>query len=115
MERNKNLDRGGFQDRDVGRSNFDRDFGPDYGPDYARYADPPDFEKDAHLKDSIINLVFNDFSQSLQLLDLNVRNGFVFAKVNAQTSQPAKEHFSERVKQLPGVKDIVTMIEKTKH
>ncbi len=36
---------GGFQDRDLGKTQFDDDYGPDFGVDYARFSDPPDFQK----------------------------------------------------------------------
>lgn len=48
VDKNKEPGRGGFQDRDVGRSDLSGDFGPEYGPDYARYAAPPDYRAMNH-------------------------------------------------------------------
>lgn len=66
-------DRGGFQNRDVGRVSFAKDFGPDYGVDYARYSDPPDYIRDLALKNKLEKKIGPHY-------DLIVRNGFVVIK-----------------------------------
>lgn len=81
MNTETNLDRGGFQNRDVGRSDYSRsDFGPQAGVDFALYSAENDLASDEELKASIRRgLDFNSAGHFADV-DIYVRNGFVFLK-----------------------------------
>ncbi len=99
--------RGGFQDRDVGRTSFNRDFGPDFGVDYARFSDTPDVKKDLALKSKI--------EEQLPLLDLYreselmVRNGFVILK-GTVPDEAVRRRVTEFVKGFPEVVEVINQI-----
>lgn len=99
--------RGGFQNRDVGKTSFDNDYGPEYGIDYARFADTPDLGKDLILKGQIEEqLAQMDFYRDPFLL---VRNGFVILKGTAP-DEKARGEISDFVRSFPGVVEVINQI-----
>ena len=98
----KNLDRGGFQDRDVGRTQFDHDYGPEYGIDYARFSDTPNEEKDNELKSRILLSMDESFSN----LEIKVRNGFVIVKGDLP-DEKSKDDLRRKLKSLRDVVEVI--------
>jgi hypothetical protein len=96
--------RGGFQNRDVGRSNFGDDFGPDYGTDYARYSDPPNESDDLYLT-ALISGELNDHPE----VSFLVKNGFIILKGEVQGEEIKSEIF-KRICDVPGVKDVINQL-----
>lgn len=77
----RDLSRGGFQDRDVGRSNYSFDFGPDYGPDFARFSDPhPMNLEDAKIRKKIFDKLQLADKLNESEIEVIVENGFVILK-----------------------------------
>lgn len=75
------LSRGGFQNRDVGRSLFNHDdFGPEHGIDFALYSITNDYQADEALKMRVCVELENHFPGFCSDLDLHARNGFIFLK-----------------------------------
>jgi hypothetical protein len=107
-------DRGGFQNRDVGRSNFDHHYGPDYGPDYARYADPPDLAADAELRENLGKVLLESFSSEITRPEFKVRNGFVILRGEI-ASETLKEKVTLRLKEVLGVRDVINLLQEIKH
>ena len=98
----KNLDRGGFQNRDVGRTQFDDNYGPDYGIDYARFADTPDDKKDHALCEKILLSISENFLH----LGFKVRNGFVIVKGDLP-DQAAKDELRRSLKEIKEVVEVI--------
>lgn len=101
-------ERGGFQNRDVGKTSFDENYGPEFGVDYARFADPPDYARDLKLKKQIIQEI--GF-----VCDLIVRNGFVIAKGKVPDEQ-TRRLLLETIHSFDDVKEVISdlKIEETK-
>ncbi len=78
--------RGGFQNQDVGRTQFDDNYGPEFGIDYARFADIPDELKDQKLKELILARM-----PLFEKFDLHVRNGFVLFTAPSMNEIERKE------------------------
>src|SRR3989344_1436320 len=76
--------RGGFQNRDVGKTSFMKDFGPDYGVDYARFSDPPDYHADRKMKEETYNCILKNFGERTNL-NVTVKNGFIILKGNVSS------------------------------
>jgi hypothetical protein len=114
IKEGQHQDRGGFQDRDIGRSNFDQDYGPDYGPDYARYADPPDLAADARLRENLINVLTQQYSSRINHQELKVRNGFVILRGEI-ASEALKEEVTLQLKEVSGVRDVINLLQEIKH
>lgn len=93
-------ERGGFQNRDVGKSSFDENFGPDYGVDYARFADPPDVVQDLKLKHIIIEEIGH-------ACDLIVRNGFVIAKGMVRDEQ-TRQAILSKIHSIDQVREVIS-------
>lgn len=74
----ENEDRGGFQDRDVGRTSIARNLGPEYGIDYARFAEEPDVARDLKTKTLIEEALAG--ASDFQERGIFVKNGFVFLR-----------------------------------
>lgn len=101
-----NHSRGGFQDRDVGRTVFDYNYGPDYGVDYARFADPPNLFADARLLETIERTLNSNFSLEPDDIEIIVRNGFVILKGSVSDSDK-KTQMGQKVSVLPGVIEVI--------
>jgi len=100
--------RGGFQNRDVGRTSFDRDFGPDYGVDYARFSDTPDIAKDLALKSKIEEaLPSEDLYRDQAIL---VRNGFVILK-GKTPGDHERNAIADIVRSFPEVIEVINQID----
>lgn len=101
---NTDKSRGGFQDRDVGRSNFhDDNYGPEHGVDFARFSDPPDPVQDNQLLLKIeaeLDSISDFFNRGIL-----VRNGFVFLK-GTVTDPELRERIASVVRELPGVAEV---------
>lgn len=98
--------RGGFQNRDVGYSDHDQDYGPDYGIDYARFSDVPDYRADRMLRDRVEDVIKVACPENQEDYDLLVRNGFVFIKIwGAQTF--SRNELRESILGLRGVRDVI--------
>lgn len=99
--------RGGFQNSDVGRTEFNHDFGPEYGIDYARFADTPDIQKDLMLLGEIEKqLAIMDFYRDRSLI---VRNGFVILK-GTVPDERARNDLEEFVRSFPGVVEVINQV-----
>lgn len=99
--------RGGFQDRDLGKTQFNRDYGPDYGVDYARFSDPPDIQKDLLLKSVVEEqLVGNNFYGDIRV---TVRNGFVVLKGDLSSAEE-RTTLTDLVRAVPGVVEVINQI-----
>lgn len=99
----ENNDRGGFQDRDASRSNFDKYYGPSYGVDYARFSDPPDLRKDALLLSRVsLTLKQTDFTN----LEIRAKNKFVIVK-GTLINAGAKDKLSKLIHEVEGVLEII--------
>lgn len=110
ITKNKDSGRGGFQDRDVGRSNLGQDFGPDSGVDYARYSDPPDLAADCRLLEEITHKVERIYLEASMPVTLHVRNGFVFLKGTVPSAKIKDEIFTAVL----GVLGVVEVINQLK-
>lgn len=102
-------ERGGFQNRDVGKTNFDSDFGPEYGIDYARYADPPDFGRDIKLTEKINNRIFTKYAEDFNRIDILVHNSFVILKGNVG-DEATREDIAEEVWRIPEVREVINQL-----
>lgn len=98
-------DRGGFQNRDSGRTLFNNDYGPDFGVDYARFSDPPDLMKDLKLQ-NLISSELKKFENDLYEYEMKVRNGFVILKGYVRNVDVQKSIF-ECVYATDGVKEVI--------
>lgn len=104
------LSRGGFQNRDVGRSNYSFDFGPEYGPDFARFSDPHPM----NLEDAIIRKqIFEQLESAERIIESEieviVENGFVILK--GSVSEESLKYEIEKVSQeVPGVVTVVNTL-----
>ncbi len=103
----KDRSRGGFQDRDVGRTSFDENYGPEYGVDYARFSDTPDLGEDLRLKDQIEE----QFALQDQFRDgsVFVRNGFVFLKGSVPNAE-VRRQVADFVRSFPDVVEVINQI-----
>lgn len=101
-------ERGGFQNRDSGRSAFNNDYGPDFGVDYARFSDPPDIMKDLQLK-SLVSKELQKFENDLCEYDMLVRNGFVILKGYVRNEE-IKKIILETVYATEGVKEVINSL-----
>lgn len=104
-----NHDRGGFQNRDVGKTSFDSDFGPEFGIDYARFADPPDLSRDLKLTEKINNRLFTKYAEDFDHLDVIVRNGFVILK-GSVGEENTRKGIAEEVWHIPGVIEVINQL-----
>lgn len=113
ITKNKDPSRGGFQDRDAGRSNMSQDFGPELGVDYARYSDPPDLAVDAALTEEVRNKVERIYLDVLMPVTFHVRNGFVFLKGEVP-DEMIREDIREAVSGLAGVTEVINQLKVVK-
>jgi hypothetical protein len=110
LREERDLSRGGFQNRDVGRSNYNFDLGPEYGPDFARFSDPHHM----NLEDvKIRKIIFDKLESEDKLFDneieIIVENGFVILKgsVSEETIKYDIEQISQEV---PGVVTVINAL-----
>lgn len=103
---NPDHSRGGFQNRDVGRTNFGADFGNDYGIDYARFTDPPDLFADSKLLDAIKVRLFTAVGNDSIHVDILVRNGFVILR-GTVLDEAVKCRILKEVFLVKGVKEVI--------
>ena len=101
-------DRGGWQNRDVGRQTFDKNFGPDFGVDYARFSDPPNIVKDLGLKQELEKKLSENLS-NISDIHIKVRNGFIILK-GAVKDHEVKAALLETIYATPGVREIISEI-----
>ena len=113
ITKNNDPSRGGFQDRDVGRSNVRHDFGPDFGVDYARYSDPPDLAADAALLEKVRSKVERIYLDVSLPVSFHVRNGFVFLKGEVPDEMIRKE-INEAVSGLSEVTEVINQLKVAK-
>ncbi len=109
VRENSDHSRGGFQNRDVGRTVFDNEFGPDHGVDYARFADTPDFARDLKMKNDIRESLARDFEGILPELEIVVRNGFVILKGDVP-DVTTRKLLEENVAELVGVRAVINQL-----
>lgn len=100
---------GGFQNRDVGKTSFDKNYGPDFGVDYARFSDPPDILKDLKIKE-LLSQKIKVFDESLCEFELKVRNGFVLLQGYVKDHE-VRESLLEVVYATEGVKEIINNLQ----
>lgn len=96
--------RGGFQNRDVGHSDFGTDFGPDHGVDYARFSDPPNEASDLNLT-ALISGELNGHPE----VSFLVKNGFVILKGIVADEASRAEIYSKILK-VTGVKEVINQL-----
>lgn len=97
--------RGGFQNRDVGKSDLSGDFGPDYGVDYAHFSDPPDLHADKKTFDLIQEKLSTLRVETLRV-EVLVRNGFVILKGQV-IDEITRNLISREISVLPGVIEVI--------
>lgn len=110
MNAQSNLERGGFQNRDVGRSDYSRsDFGPQAGVDFALYSAENDILADEGLKSAVRRgLDFNSAGHYIDV-EIHVRNGFVFLK-GAVQDEIDKKVAEDIVSSIPGVLKVINVL-----
>ena len=95
-------ERGGFQNRDIGKVSFDKDYGPDYGVDYARFADEPDIVKDmlllSHVKEALASVDLD--------LQVSVRNKFVIIKGLVE-DEDMRSELIQKIRSVDGVVEVI--------
>jgi hypothetical protein len=104
VKERQGMSRGGFQNRDVGKTLFDDNYGPDYGIDYARFSDPPDLQHDYQLQHLVEYYVESNFP-GFKISEVFVRNGFVFLKTHL-IEEEDQETLIASLRSLTGVKDV---------
>lgn len=112
MNLNHDLSRGGFQNRDVGRTQFGNDFGPEYGIDFADYSQAP--LEARHMIDDLIlssarDLLDIDENGSFGDVELFVQNGFLFLKGPVE-NEDARTRAEETLDGLPGLLKIINVL-----
>lgn len=102
--------RGGFQNRDVGRTNLVFDFGPEYGPDFARYSDPQDVNiDDAKIRKAIFSSLKEDETIEDDSLDIFVENGFVFIR-GSVPDDTLKRKIESLINEVTGVQTVINLL-----
>lgn len=110
MNSQSKLERGGFQNRDVGRSSFNRnDFGPDAGVDFALYSAGNNLLADEDLKASVQRSLQENSAGHYADVELHVRNGFVFLKGPVQ-DEIHKRVAEDIVQGVPGVLKVINVL-----
>ncbi len=99
---NPDHSRGGFQNRDVGRSQFDNDYGPNYGVDYARFSDEPNPVEESRIEHFVKGILRTHRLEGRLL----VKNGFVFLQTETLDANFRSE-LRREMSSIPGVKDVV--------
>ncbi len=106
----RDLSRGGFQNRDVGRSNYNFDFGPEYGPDFARFSDPhPMNLEDAKIRKKIFDKLQSEDKLCESDIEIIVENGFVILK-GSVSEETAREEIERISQEVPGVVTVVNTL-----
>jgi hypothetical protein len=104
------LSRGGFQNRDVGRTSYAFDFGPEYGPDFARYSDPQDVNiDDAKTRNAIFSRLREDEAIEDDAFDIFVENGFVFLS-GTIPDESVKRKIETLINQVAGVQTVINLL-----
>lgn len=112
VKENKDQSRGGFQNRDIGRSDFDDDYGPQYGIDYARFSDPPDLLRDGKLMHEVKGFLTREYPQFA--IDVSVRNGFVVLKGFVEDNE-LRGQIIESVHIIEGVREVINQLSYQPH
>lgn len=98
---------GGFQNADLGKTQFDKNYGPDFGIDYARFSDPPDLKKDFLLQKQVeAQLAQHDNAQEITV---SARNGFIILKGRVPTVEVRNE-ITDFVRTIPEVVEVINQI-----
>lgn len=106
VKENPDHSRGGFQNRDVGKTSFDDDYGPDFGTDFARFSDPPNLAKDYELTEKIKTEVKSAFPELYKKLDFKIRNGFVIL-TGEVPDHGTRDRIIRLVYSIPEVKEVI--------
>lgn len=109
--------RGGFQNRDVGLSQFGTDFGPDYGTDFADFAASTPGYEDIHgrermLQDQMLmNLARNTIvrTEGAEHVEVFVKNGFLFLQ-GPVLSEEDKLNIEQKLDGLPGLRKVINVL-----
>lgn len=110
MQTESNLERGGFQNRDVGRSDFSSsDFGPQSGVDFALYSAENDIAADDDLKSTVRRQLDFNSAGHYKDVELHVRNGFVFLKGPVQ-DEIDKKVAEDIVRSVAGVLKVINVL-----
>ena len=109
VKENPDHSRGGFQDRDVGKSNLAHDIGPDYGVDYARFSDTPNPFVDNKLLSDLDREIMLSFPRVKDQLEYSVRNGFVILKGEGLDEVERAELVSF-IRKIPGVREVINQL-----
>lgn len=109
VKENPDHSRGGFQDRDVGKTNLARDFGPDYGVDYARFSDTPNPFVDNKLLAELDRELMLNFPRLKDQLDVSVKNGFVILKGEGLSEDERTEVVSF-IRRVEGVREVINQL-----
>ena len=110
MNSQSSLERGGFQNRDVGRSDFARgDFGPQAGVDFALYSAENDIALDDELKSAVRRGLDFNSAGHFSDVEIHARNGFVFLK------GPVQDEIDKKVAEditagIPGVLKVINVL-----
>ena len=101
--------RGGFQNRDVGKTDHDDNFGPEYGVDYARYSDLQDMARDTKLYEKICNRLATIYVEEFNQIELLVRNGFVIFKGSVR-DETMRKNLEKEIRFIPEVKEVINQL-----
>ncbi len=109
--------RGGFQNRDVGLSQFGEDFGPEYGMDFAILATPtPGFEdtegRNRLLQDKMVGSLAHHIlmrADGAEHVEVFVKNGILFLQGPVHNEE-IKSDIEEQLKELPGLGKIINVL-----
>lgn len=100
---------GGFQNRDVGKTSFDKDFGPDYGVDFARFSDPPNHQADKKMKEETHSYISENFKE-IKNLNVTVRNGFIILEGDV-SSEVERMRIEELARgRIEGIREVINQI-----
>lgn len=109
--------RGGFQNRDVGLSQFGDDFGPEYGMDFAILATPtPGFEdaegRNRLLQDKMVGSLAHHIlmrAEGAEHVEVFVKNGILFLQGPVH-SDVVKSEIEDQLRELPGLSKIINVL-----
>lgn len=111
------LSRGGFQNRDVGMSQFGTDFGPEYGVDFAQFAEAtPGFEDSEGRSRMVLDEMLLSLARSVlrrlegaEDVEAFVRNGFLFLQ-GPVMHQVSRDEIEKKMAGLPGVLKVINVL-----
>lgn len=108
------LSRGGFQNRDVGRTNLNYDFGPEYGIDYAHFSDPignvQNMGREGFtMADDEILRTLQEMFKDTPGISFEVKNKFAILKGEVRSFEQ-RLNLEQRIRDVPGVYSVINLL-----